>query len=162
MNCNTLRVIERTSQYLPGRGIFTKEPKYESRRSFALPQNVMGLLRLYRAERNKHKLQLGSLWQGSNRLFTTWNGRPGHPSWPRKWLSVFLKNSGLPHCSFHSLRHLNATISIKAGIPLKNISARLGHADIGTTANIYAEALKSIDREVADKLGDLLENKLIK
>jgi len=161
---NTLKV-ERASQYLPGKGIFTKEPKTEeSQRTLALPENVVGLLKQYRAQWAAHKLELGDyenggLWKGTNRVFATWDGWLGSPTWPGKWLTKFLSKNELPHCSFHSLRHLNATMSIAAGIPLKNVSDRLGHTDIGTTTNIYAEALKSVDREAANKLGVLLENK---
>jgi len=163
-NNNTLRV-ERASQYLPGKGTFSKDPKTEeSQRTLALPKNVMELLKQYKAWLAARKLKLGDfkyggLWKGSDRLFVSWDGRPGYPQWPGKWLAKFLKDKNLPHCSFHSLRHLNATMSIKAKVPLKNVSARLGHTDIGTTVNIYAEALKSVDREAADKLGELLENK---
>lgn len=157
--------VERASQYLPGKGTFTKDPKNEeSIRILALPQNVIDLLKQYRTELAAQKLKLGNhenggLWKGSNRLFVTWDDRPGCPTWPGKWLTMFLKKNKLPHCSFHSLRHLNATMSIKAGVLLKNVSARLGHTDIRTTVNIYTEALKSVDREAAEKLGKLLENK---
>lgn len=162
---NNILKVERASQYLVGMGTFTKDPKTEeSQRTLALPKNVMDLLKQYKAWLAARKLRLGDfksggLWKGSDRLFVTWDGRPGHPQWPGKWLSKFLKDKGLPHCSFHSLRHLNASMSIAAGVPLKNVSARLGHSDIGTTANIYAEALKSVDREAAEKMGKLLENK---
>ncbi|HAS04149.1 MAG TPA: site-specific integrase [Dehalococcoidia bacterium] len=156
---NTVK-IERAGQYLPSKGIFTKDPKNEeSKRILALPNNVMELLKQYKAHWNKRKLKLGDKWKKSERLFVTWDGRPGTPTWPGSWLTKFLEKNNLPHCSFHSLRHLNATMLIKAGIPLKNVSERLGHTDIGTTANIYTEALKSVDREAAKKISVILENK---
>lgn len=152
--------VERVSQYLPEKGVFEKDPKtQESRRTLAIPQNVVDLLKQYRAEWNAKKLKKGELWKKSERLFTTWEGRPGHTYWPQKWLTGFLQKNNLPHCSFHSLRHLNVTMQIKAGVPLKQISIRAGHTDIGTTGNIYAEALESVDREAAEKLGEMLENR---
>ncbi|WP_196603184.1 tyrosine-type recombinase/integrase [Pectinatus haikarae] len=75
-----------------------------------------------------------------------------YPTTPSQWFSKFLKRKGLPHMPFHALRHLSATLLISLGIPLKNISSRLGHADIRTTANIYGEALQSVDRQAADQL----------
>ncbi|NTW04566.1 MAG: site-specific integrase [Peptococcaceae bacterium] len=155
--------IERASQYLPNLGVFTKLPKNEgSKRVIAIPKNVAELLKQYRVEWLEDRLKLGDLWKGSDRLFVTWDGDHGHPYWPGQWLAKFLKDNNLKHCSFHSLRHLNATMSIKVGVPLKNISSRLGHTDIGTTANIYADALKSVDREAAEKLGAMLERKSAK
>ena len=57
---------------------------------------------------------------------------------------------------FHALRHLSATVLIAQGVPLKNVSSRLGHADIRTTANIYSVALQSVDKQAADKMDDFL------
>lgn len=37
----------------------------------------------------------------------------------------------------------------------KNISARLGHADVKTTLNIYSYYLQEADERVADKLDAL-------
>lgn len=43
------------------------------------------------------------------------------------------------------------------GVPLKNVSSRLGHADIRTTANLYSQALHSVDRQAADKMDQYLK-----
>lgn len=62
----------------------------------------------------------------------------------------------LPPLPFHGLRHTSITMLIAQGIPLPNVSRRAGHAATSTTANIYAHALKSIDREAAEKLDQVL------
>lgn len=62
----------------------------------------------------------------------------------------------LPPLPFHGLRHTSITMLIAQGIPLPNVSRRAGHAATSTTANIYAHALKSIDRDAADKLDQVL------
>ncbi|WP_031513990.1 site-specific integrase [Desulfofalx alkaliphila] len=158
---NTIK-IEQSSQYLPGKGVFTKEPKNEaSKRTISMPGNVMELLRAYRAEWLSHRLRLGDMWQGSERLFTTWDGRPGYPQWPGQWFNKFLAKNNLPHVPFHSLRHLSATLLIKEGVPLKNISKRLGHTVYGTTADIYSHALESVDRVAAEKFEKLLTGGLV-
>ncbi|MFA5384508.1 MAG: hypothetical protein WC364_07595 [Eubacteriales bacterium] len=51
---------------------------------------------------------------------------------------------------------------INQGLNAKNISSRLGHADIGVTYNIYGHALRSADQEAADKLNNLYNTKLKK
>ena len=63
---------------------------------------------------------------------------------------------------FHALRHLSATVLIAQGVPLKNVSSRFGHADIRTIANIYSEALQSVDRQAADKMDEFLTNRFKK
>jgi integrase len=39
---------------------------------------------------------------------------------------------------------------------MKTVSSRLGHANISTTLDIYTKALKSSDKDVADKMDSLL------
>ena len=77
-------------------------------------------------------------------------------------VSKFLKKRNLPRIAFHDLRHLSATVLISFEVPLKNVSSRLGHADIRTTANIYGAALQSVDRQAADKMDEFLMNRLKK
>jgi len=51
--------------------------------------------------------------------------------------------SVLPHFSCHSLRHTFTTRMCEAGV---NINA-LGHSDISTTLNIYADVTKEMKAE---------------
>ncbi len=145
--------VEKSNQVLGGKGIFTKVPKNQSSvRSLALSSSVMDLLRKYSVWQKKQKLILANEWIDEGWIFTKWNGKAMYPTTPSQWFSKFLKRKQLPHMPFHALRHLSATLLISLGIPLKNVSSRLGHADIRTTANIYGEALQSVDRQAADQL----------
>lgn len=153
---NTVEV-KRASQYLPGHGVFTKEPKTEtSKRVIAVPASVMAVLKQYKAAQAEHRLQVGDLWQGSNRLFTTWDGRPMHPDTITKWFREFIRKHNLPPITILGLRHTAATLLIAEGVPLKNVSSRMGHSNISTTVNIYAHALQSVDRAAAEKLDRIL------
>ncbi|NPV80167.1 MAG: site-specific integrase [Firmicutes bacterium] len=148
--------IHQASQYLPGRGVFTKEPKTEtSSRAIAIPPSVIALLKQYKAQQAEERLKVGDLWQESNRIFTTWDGRPMFPDTISNWFSKFLKRHGLPHIAFKNLRHTSGTLLIAEGVPLKNVSRRLGHSNISTTADIYAHALRSVDQAAAAKLDSL-------
>lgn len=145
--------VRQSSQYLPGKGTFTKAPKNDSSvRLISLPGFIVEVLRLHKKEQIEHRLKAGDLWQGSDSLFTTWNGRAMHPDTITKWFPEFLERHKLPHLSFHGLRHTAATMLINGGIPLKNISGRLGHSNISTTGDIYTHYLKSSDKVISDKL----------
>jgi len=148
--------VSQAGQYIPGQGAFIKEPKNEtSKRIIAIPPAVMALLKQYKALQAEGRLKVGDLWQGSEHVFTTWDGRPGHPEWPSQWFPKFIKRHGLPPLPFHGLRHTSATLMISQGAPLKNISSRLGHANISTTGDIYGHALKSVDREIANNMDSI-------
>ena len=48
-----------------------------------------------------------------------------------------IKKIKVRYKKFHSLRHTFATKCIELGMPTKELSLILGHADVGTTLNIY-------------------------
>lgn len=65
-------------------------------------------------------------------------------------LKRFTKGTEFENLTLHQLRHCNATLLLNSGVDLKVISEHLGHCDIGVTANIYADVLKSTKAKVAD------------
>jgi len=55
----------------------------------------------------------------------------------------------LPPMRLHDLRHVHATLLLKAGIPVHVVAARLGHADPAITLRVYAHVLRDQAVEVA-------------
>lgn len=41
----------------------------------------------------------------------------------------------------HDLRHVHATLLLKAGVPVHVVAARLGHQDASMTLRVYAHVL---------------------
>ena len=153
--------VERTSQSLSEYGTFTKAPKTEdSRREISLPASTLQLLKEYRREWLEHRMKVGDLWQGSNRLWTTWDGRPMHTTTPSSWFPKFLRKHGLPHLNFHGLRHTNATFLIVQGVDIRTVSGRLGHAKTSTTLDIYTHTLRKADEIAAQVMDDLISRKI--
>lgn len=62
----------------------------------------------------------------------------------------------LPRFSCHSLRHTFATRLCEASVNIKVIQDTLGHADIKTTMNIYADATKELKDSEFYKFNDYL------
>lgn len=148
--------VQQSSQYVPDVGVITKSPKNESsERVVTLPESVMALLKKYKAYQAAERLKVGDRWQGSDRLFVTWDGAPMHPDSISNWFRKFLKRHELPLIPFHSLRHTSATLLIAQNVPTKTVSARLGHSTISITMDIYAHALRSADAAAAEKLDPL-------
>ncbi len=151
--------VQRSSLYLPGKGIFADETKnHTSSRVIKLPPDALLILRQYRARQQERRLQVGDQWQDNGRLFTTWDGSPIHPDTFSKWFSGFVKKHGVPPITAHSLRHTNATLLIAAGVNVKTVSSHLGHATIATTGNIYAHAIKSAEAAAAEALQNVLSS----
>jgi integrase len=55
-----------------------------------------------------------------------------------RYLQRHLDRLGLPHQRFHDLRHAFATLMIESGEDLGVVSRILGHANLATTADVYA------------------------
>ncbi len=58
-------------------------------------------------------------------------------------------------CRFHDLRHFSGTQMVAAGVDLRTVMARLGHAQLATTTR-YLHALEDRDRAAAAVLGATL------
>ena len=52
--------------------------------------------------------------------------------------------------TFHGLRHTHATMCLDAGVDIKTLSERMGHADEATTLKLYAHVLKGRDQAAAE------------
>lgn len=94
-----------------------------------------------------------------DRVFTNDDGSPPHPDTITKWFSNFVKRAGLPKVTVHGLRHTYASLMIADGTPLVIVSKRMGHAQVSTTANIYAHMISSADEkaaQVTEKFADIV------
>ena len=148
--------INRSSQYLADKGVFTKTPKTESSiREVAIPDFVISLLEEYKLWYEEQKSIYGELWTNSDRLFVQADGKPMHPSTISKWFVKYVTQIGLPVINFHGLRHTNATLLILQNIDVA-VVARLGHAQITTTYNFYVHPIISHNRIAGNVLQNLL------
>jgi len=89
-------------------------------------------------------------------VFTKENGLPIHPSSITGWAKDFREAHDLPHFTPHSLRHTSATLLIMQGVPVKAVSARLGHASQNTTNTVYAHSIQAVDAMASDVIGKVL------
>lgn len=58
--------------------------------------------------------------------------------------------------SLHDLRHTHATLLLKAGVPVKVVSERLGHANVAFTMSVYQHVLPGMQAEAAATFAQLL------
>ena len=137
-------------------GIYEYTPKTErSKRYVSLPTETMQLLRQYKAWQNAERLRLGEYYQDKGFVFAQDTGGPMHPDSVTTWLTIFSKRHGLPHVNAHAFRHTMASMLYFNGVYSVSISKRLGHAQVSTTANIYAHVMEAADKKNADILADV-------
>lgn len=149
--------IRRDSEYTETDGIYTGNTKNEtSIRDVSVPDEILDLLKEYKAWQNERRLKKGDKWIDTDRLFTQHDGKPMHPDTVSSWFADFIKANNLPPITIHGLRHTNASIMIANNVDIITVAGRLGHADKATTARIYAHMLKSSDRKATERLADTL------
>lgn len=67
-----------------------------------------------------------------------------------------LGTDALPTIRLHDLRHTHATVLLSAGVPVKVVSERLGHASPTITLGVYAHVMPGMQREAAEQFGALM------
>ncbi|WP_223596688.1 tyrosine-type recombinase/integrase [Neobacillus bataviensis] len=145
--------VKQSLTYTKENGYIFRQPKTKnSIRTISLSPNVTEQLKQFKLLKNKEKLRVGDKWEGQERflLFSTWDGKPMYPTSITSWWRKKINEIGLPHITFHELRHTSATLLINQGVHMKTISARLGHSKIGTTMDLYGHALDSADEAAAN------------
>lgn len=136
--------VNKSRHYVPKKGKITKYPKNDSSiRIKPLPKSILSYLKLY------YEL-LDSLGYKESYIFD-YLSIDGISSWFDKWQN---KNN-IKNIRFHDLRHTHATILLFIHTDIKTISERLGHSDIQTTLNIYADVLKALDKKTAENLDSI-------
>ena len=76
----------------------------------------------------------------------------------RKWIPA-LKKAGLFGVRFHDLRHTYASLLIDQDENIKYIQKQMGHSSIKTTLDIYGHLMVDVNKEAANRLGNVIFNK---
>lgn len=80
------------------------------------------------------------------------DGFPYNPDSISQKFRRFLNRYGLTKIRLQDTRHTNATLLCGAGVDPKTVQARLGHADISTTMNVYVHALQENGRKADESI----------
>ncbi len=133
-------------------------------RTVPLPLAAVALLKAHRVAHAQKLLATGLAASPGDLLFPSpspFRFDPRAPWLPDRFSASYyqaVRASKLGDVSFHALcRHGYASLSLRAGTPLKVVSTILGHATIAVTADTYSHVLAGLEREAADRVGDLLE-----
>ena len=108
-----------------------------SRRVYPLLKEVKKLLLELREKQKRDRIDFGSVYTETDYIFVWSDGMPYRPDYITRTFKKVLAQHGLPQMRFHDIRHSTASILYDNGWELKDIQQWLGHADIGTTGNIY-------------------------
>ena len=127
-----------------------------SNRTYPLSPEVAEMLHTIKAIEQYNRDMFGKEYCENDYIFKWENGKPYTPDFISRKFHKILVAYDLPIIRFHDLRHSCASLLVANGFTLKDIQEWLGHADIQTTANIYAH----LDVERKNKIALSMVNSL--
>lgn len=150
--------VNRTCLYSKVKGgLYTETPKtQQSRRSLKVPQGVIDVLLRWKELQNIQRQRVGSKWIETDRIFTKWNGLTLDRSAPGYFYKQFCERTGMRYVTTHSMRHLNASLLINAGVDVKTVQSCLGHSTATTTLQIYAHSFQTAQAAAMEAVAEAL------
>lgn len=149
LKAGTLTIRSTRIRY--GKVTATSTPKTaRGNRTIAIGPTTVAALKVWKRTQAEERLMAGSKWQGGHGLVVT-KVDGGAPN-PESFSNVFnklVRTTGLPPIRLHDLRHSYATNALAAGVPVKVLSQRIGHADVGVTLAVYAHVMPGDDEDAA-------------
>lgn len=142
--------VTRAADEVPGKPVAFKRTKTGKGRTVALMAATVTCLTEHRKQQAAVRLA-AKRWVDRGLVFPNPHGEPWRPStfsvhWGRNGA---VKAAGI---RFHDLRHTHATILLRAGVPVADVSKRLGHATPVITLTIYAHVLEDADAAAVERL----------
>jgi integrase len=124
------------------------------RRTVDLDEGTVAVLEQWRCVRTTERD--GRRPADTELVFTKPDGAWVHPDIFSQIFDRKVEKLDVPVISLHDLRHTHATIMLKAGVPVKVVSERLGHANAAFTMSVYQHVLPGMQAEAAAVFANLL------
>lgn len=107
------------------------------------------------------KLKNVSVYVDNQFIFARNDGHPQLRKVVEIQLKHLLKKAGITkNVTPHSSRHTHTSLLIEAGVGLKEIQNRLGHTDVNTTMNIYAQITANMEEKASHQFSKLMKDLL--
>jgi integrase len=151
-------VVQRAVVIVHGEGLVEKDTKTHASRRIALDHATLVALRAHQGVMRERATACGVTLANDAFVFSHAPdcSRPWRPENVTSAFTRVRNRAGFPQVRLHDLRHMHATQLLAAGVPVRTVSGRLGHANAATTLNVYGHFLEASDRQAADVIGELL------
>lgn len=118
------------------------------------------MLRRVRARQAAERLGWGPAYADADLVFAQEDGTPVHPNVVSRTFLRLVRETKMPPIRFHALRHTSASVGLRSGETMKEVSERLGHSTTRVTADIYAHVYPTVAAESAARRGAALPSEV--
>ncbi len=115
-------------------------------RRVSIDPGTVTALRAHAETQAAERSLVGAGWPDNDKVFRMEMGGPLRTDLPGEVMRAAIRSldeNGPPlrPIRLHDLRHVHATLLLKAGVPVHVVAARLGHQDASMTLRVYAHVL---------------------
>lgn len=138
--------------------IIIQTPKTaSSTRSVGLDDETVKIMAKWRTIQRTDYLSMGFNTSSDDQyIFTNDRNELYYPQVVNDWLNYLIKKYELPRITPHHFRHSHASLLLQAGVPIKEVSERLGHKDVKITLEIYSHVMPEEAKKTATKFANFV------
>jgi integrase len=148
--------VNQSATVIGGEEVVDTPKTRRSRRVIDLDLETVALLKQHRARQREFFLMVGVTATASDRVFTNEVGDPLRPASVGQAFRRLVDAAGAPVIRLHDLRHTHASHLLVAGVNVKVVSDRLGHASVSFTLDTYGHVMPGQQAEAAAAAAALL------
>jgi integrase len=148
--------IERSIAEVPG-GVKEKDTKTHAERRITLDDETLAVFEAQRTIVSDRAREVGMKVSAKGYVFSREPDClvPMTPGTITKQFQVLRDSLGMDNVRLHDLRHFAATRMMTAGVPVRTVSGRLGHANPATTLSVYTHFVEASDQAAALVMSNL-------
>ncbi|KGO22239.1 hypothetical protein Q757_09470, partial [Oenococcus alcoholitolerans] len=142
--------ISKTLTTVASGEIVSNQPKTQAgNRIITLDDDMVAVLAEWKLKQHEQFKELGYPSSPCQYVFNSATNSFITLGKPRNWCREIAEHAGLAPIIIHGFRHTYATLAVQAGMDIKQLQYQLGHNDVHTTLQIYAEVTKKQKTETA-------------
>ena len=129
--------VVRSAIYVDGKMQLSDTKTVNGKRTLVMSDKLTSILKNCYKEREEE-----------NEMICVYNGKWMTSNVLQKEFKKCVEKSGQADIRFHDLRHANATMYLRNNVPMKVVSAMLGHSGIGITMDTYSHMQTDMQEQV--------------
>lgn len=158
LDLDAARLSVRHAVVAVGYSVIESTPKSHSARVVDLDAETVVHLREHRQRQEAERIEWATDYHENDLVVAKENGDPIHPHTFSQSFERIIRRTGLRQIRLHDLRHTHASLALKAGVPVKVISERLGHESPAFTLRQYAHVIPGMQAEAAAQVAALVSS----